>query len=68
MNFNNLQKLNKIRLINDILFAMYDVISDAKATIEDSIDELDDYELSDELMTELINRIKYDVDTLRRYL
>ena len=65
---NNLQKENRLRMINDILFSVYEVVGTIKTTID--LLKMDDieYTITDEMMGEIIARVKYDLNTLERYL
>jgi len=64
----NLQKENRLRMINDILFSVYEVVGTIKTTID--LLKMDDieYTITDEMMGEIIARVKYDLNTLERYL
>ena len=64
----NLQKENRLRMINDILFSVYEVVGTIKTTID--LLKMDDieYTITDEIMGEIIARVKYDLNTLERYL
>ena len=64
----NLQKENRLRMINDILFSVYEVVGTIKTTID--LLKMDDieYTITDEMMSEIIARVKYDLKTLERYL
>ena len=65
---NTLQKENRLRMINDILFSTYEIVSTIKVTLDQlKFDEIY-YEISDEMMGEIIARVKYDLNTLERYL
>ena len=65
---NTLQKENRLRMINDILFSTYEIVSTIKVTLDQlKFDEIY-YEISDEIMGEIIARVKYDLNTLERYL
>ena len=65
---NTLQKENRLRMINDILFSVYEVVGTIKTTID--LLKMDDieYTITDEMMGEIIARVKYDLNTLERYL
>ena len=67
-NFEDLQRLNRLRMINDILYSAYDIVSSVKLQLEEDIltDEL--IEFGDKEMAQIIDRVKYDMETLRRYL
>ena len=65
---NNLQKENRLRMINDILFSVYEVVGTIKTTIDFlKMDDIE-YTITDEMMGEIIARVKYDLNTLERYL
>ena len=65
---NNLQKENRLRMINDILFSVYEVVGTIKTTIDFlKMDDIE-YTITDEMMGEIIARVKYDLKTLERYL
>ena len=64
----NLQKENRLRMINDILFSVYEVVGTIKTTIDFlKMDDIE-YTITDEMMGEIIARVKYDLNTLERYL
>lgn len=66
--FDTLQKENRLRMINDILFSVYEVVGTIKTTID--LLKMDDieYDITDEMMSEIVARVKYDLNTLERYL
>ena len=66
--FDTLQKENRLRMINDILFSVYEVVGTIKTTID--LLKMDDieYTITDEMMSEIVARVKYDLNTLERYL
>ena len=69
MNFDNLEKLNRLRMINDILYTIYDVVDSAKNEVEVELEESDfEYYIEDSTMEQIIKRVKYDIETLERYL
>ena len=65
---NTLQKENRLRMINDILFSTYEIVSTIKVTLDQLKFDGIYYEISDEMMGEIIARVKYDLNTLERYL
>lgn len=66
--FDTLQKENRLRMINDILFSVYEVVGTIKTTIDLlKIDDVE-YKITDEMMGEIVERVKYDLKTLERYL
>lgn len=69
MDFDNLEKLNRLRMIHDILYTIYDVVSSAKNEVELELEESDfDYHIEDSVIEQIIKRVKYDIETLERYL
>ena len=60
MDFDNLEKLNRLRMINEILYTIYDIVNSAKNEVE--------YHIEDSTMEQIIKRVKYDIETLERYL
>lgn len=65
---NTLQKENRLRMINDILFSTYEIVSTIKVTLDQLKFDGIYYEITDEMMGEIIARVKYDLNTLERYL
>jgi hypothetical protein len=55
-------------MINDILFSTYEIVSEIKVTLDQLKFDGIYYEISDEMMGEIIARVKYDLNTLERYL
>ena len=67
-NFEDLQRLNQLRMINDILYSTYDIVSSVKLQLEEDILNDNEIEFSDKEMQQIIDRVKYDMETLGRYL
>lgn len=65
---NNLQKENRLRMINDILFSTYEIVSTIKVTLDQLKFDGIYYEISDKMVEEIVARVKYDLNTLERYL
>lgn len=65
---NNLQKENRLRMINDILFSTYEIVSTIKVTLDQLKFDGIQYEISDKMVEEIVARVKYDLNTLERYL
>lgn len=65
---NNLQKENRLRMINDILFSTYEIVSTIKVTLDQLKFDGIYYEISDKMVEEIVTRVKYDLKTLERYL
>lgn len=65
---NTLQKENRLRMINDILFSTYEIVSTIKVTLDQLKFDGIYYEISDEMLGEIVARVKYDLNTLERYL
>ena len=69
MDFDNLEKLNRLRMINEILYTIYDIVNSAKNEVEVELEESDfEYYIEDSTMEQIIKRVKYDIETLERYL
>ena len=69
MDFDNLEKLNRLRMINEILYTIYDIVNSAKNEVEVKLEESDfEYHIEDSTMEQIIKRVKYDIETLERYL
>ena len=67
MEFESFQYLNKLRLIRDILLSMSEITSMSYNVIEDNFIE-EGVDVTEEQFNEIINRVKYDIVTLERYL
>ena len=67
MEFESFQYLNKLRLIRDILLSMSEITSTSFEIIEDNFIE-EGVDVTEEQFNEIINRVKYDIVTLERYL
>lgn len=65
---NTLQKENRLRMINDILFSTYEIVSTIKVTLDQLKFDGIYYEISDKMVEEIVARVKYDLNTLERYL
>lgn len=65
---NNLQKENRLRMINDILFSTYEIVSTIKVALDQLKFDGIYYEISDKMVEEIVARVKYDLNTLERYL
>ena len=62
----NLEKINRIKTIRTILSNIESYVS----SVENDMVEDDEYEkfIDDTIMPKIISRIKYDLETLERYL
>ena len=67
MEFESFQYLNKLRLIRDILLSMSEITFTSFEIIEDNFIE-EGVDVTEEQFNEIINRVKYDIVTLERYL
>ena len=65
--FESIQYLNKLRLIRDILLSTSEIVSTSFDIIEDDF-ILNDIDVTEEQFNEIINRVKYDIETIERYL
>lgn len=66
-NFESMQYLNKLRLIRDILLSTSEIVSTSFDIIEDDF-ILNDIDVTEEQFNEIVNRVKYDIETIERYL
>lgn len=56
-------------MIHDILYNSCEVIGDLKDAIVDEIyDNEEEYTIDDEIMSEIVAKVKYNMETLGRYL
>ena len=62
----NLEKINRIKTIRTILSNIESYVS----SVEDNMVEDDEYEntIGDDIVAKVVTRIKYDLETLERYL
>lgn len=67
MDFESMQYLNKLRLIRDILLSTSEIVSTSFDIIEDDF-IINDVDVTEEQFNEIINRVKYDIETIERYL
>ena len=65
--FESIQYLNKLRLIRDILLSTSEIVSTSFDIIEDDF-ILNNIDVTEEQFNEIINRVKYDIETIERYL
>ena len=65
--FESIQYLNKLRIIRDILLSTSEIVSISFDIIEDDF-ILNDVDVTEEQFNEIINRVKYDIETIERYL
>ena len=65
--FESMQYLNKLRLIRDILLSTSEIVSTSFDIIEDNF-IVGDIDVTEEQFNEIINRVKYDIETIERYL
>ncbi len=64
---NNQEKLNRIKMIKTILNCAYERANNFEDTMDNEVDSYDSL-ITDELMSDFVNSIKYHVNTLERYL
>ena len=65
--FESIQYLNKLRIIRDILLSTSEIVSTSFDIIEDDF-ILNNIDVTEEQFNEIINRVKYDIETIERYL
>ena len=68
MKFQTAQKLNRIKMIHDILFNSCEIIGDIRVNIESEIEDDEEYTIDDKIMGEIVAKVEYNIETLRRYL
>ena len=68
MKFQTAQKLNRIKMIHDILFNSCEIIGDIRVNIESEIEDDEEYTIDDKIMGEIVVKVEYNIETLRRYL
>ena len=68
MRFQTAQKLNRIKMIHDILFNSCEIIGDIRVNIESEIEDDEEYTIDDKIMGEIVAKVEYNIETLRRYL
>ena len=68
MKFQTAQKLNRIKMIHDILFNSCEIVGDIRVNIESEIEYDEEYTIDDKIMGEIVAKVEYNIETLRRYL
>ena len=68
MKFQTAQKLNRIKMIHDILFNSCEIVGDIRVNIESEIEDDEEYTIDDKIMGEIVAKVEYNIETLRRYL